>query len=323
MRYVLDFGSVNAGGSPAFTIYKRLSDGLDQSPPAIVEIGGGLYYFDVDVTSETLYKATLNGVELSDVLQPTASTGPSTPPSIGSASAATAFPVAGDVLNRVASAVGLGRVADPYASTDSNFTQMQDLLVELGGDLLNVAKPWPQLVLEKDVTTVSGQTFYPAPSDFHRFVEQTGWNRSTRRPLAGPALPTEWQKLLAWRMNSTFNITFRQTPLGMTVYPSPVDGIQIAYEYVSKYWAQRADGTLLLKPSQSSDLVLFDDLTLVRGLKLKFLTARGFDTTVAATEYRDALESAISRASGANKLSVSRRTGNVGPYAATPDGIVY
>ena len=73
-RYVLDFGSANAGGNPTFTLFARLDTLASVTAPTITEIpgGSGEYYFDWDWTgldyASVTFKATLNGVELADVI---------------------------------------------------------------------------------------------------------------------------------------------------------------------------------------------------------------------------------------------------------------
>ncbi|HEY6015726.1 MAG TPA: hypothetical protein VIU16_02980 [Gaiellaceae bacterium] len=72
MRYVLDFGSANAGGAPVFTLFVRLDTLAALGQPAIVEISGGQYYFDWpwenSPASSVAFKAELAGVELADVI---------------------------------------------------------------------------------------------------------------------------------------------------------------------------------------------------------------------------------------------------------------
>jgi hypothetical protein len=70
MRYVLDFGSVNAGGSPTFDVWSVLSTLTPVTPPAITEIGFGQYRFDYAGNDTIVYKSTLGGVEKWDVLSP-------------------------------------------------------------------------------------------------------------------------------------------------------------------------------------------------------------------------------------------------------------
>ena len=68
MTYLLNFGSANAGGAPAFLFFAD-TDGAALAQPAIVEIGGGWYKFDHDPKVTTVYAVALNGVELADVLR--------------------------------------------------------------------------------------------------------------------------------------------------------------------------------------------------------------------------------------------------------------
>jgi hypothetical protein len=300
MLYVLDFGSANAGGSPAWTLFTKVSDGSPAPQPVINEMSGGLYSFTFTLTYDVAYRVELNGVELSDVL-------PGEPGVGGDASGR--FKTAGDILNRAASEVGLAEVTDPYVSSDPNFVQMRRLLQSAAGDLLNVSKPWPQLIKEFSIATVAGDTHYDVPSDFRSMIDGTGWNRTTRRMLGGPASPQQYQKLVAWRAASTLTVVLRLTPLEIIVYPTPPDGIVITGEYVSKNWVQSANAVAPDSdaPTSKDDLVLFDDLLVVRALKLKFLQAKGFDTTVALADYASALEAAVGRSGGAPILTTSRR----------------
>jgi hypothetical protein len=62
MRQLLDFGVENAGGAPTFTTFRRVDTLVPVTPPPIVEIGDGLYYFDSTIDGRIVYKAALNGV---------------------------------------------------------------------------------------------------------------------------------------------------------------------------------------------------------------------------------------------------------------------
>jgi hypothetical protein len=140
-------------------------------------------------------------------------------------------------------------------------------------------------------------------------IPNTGWNKTLRAPLGGPATAAQWERLVNWGVNVSLNLIFRLTPLALLVTPTPPNGVVVSFEYGSNYWVQPAGqaAPTTSTPTVSGDVVWFDDLLIVRALKLKYLQATGFDTTVAAREYRDALDSAIGRAAGAQKLSLARR----------------
>jgi hypothetical protein len=220
------------------------------------------------------------------------------------------FITAGEILNRVASEVGLDEVSDPYASQDPTFVRLRRLLQSAAGDLLDATPTWPHLIVEHTFNTAEGQTNYPVPDDFRGMIYQTGWNRTIRRPLGGPASPAQWQRTIASSVGSTsFNLIFRLTPLAVLIRPPPPEGLEISYEYASNNWVQPAGeaSATARVPTVSGDIVWFDEPLVIRALKLKQLQATGFDTTVAAREYQDALSAAIARAGSAPKLTTSRR----------------
>lgn len=236
-----------------------------------------------------------------------------------------AFITAGEVINRVASEVGLDELADPYVSQDQNFTQLRRLLQSAAGDLLNMRPHWPHLVKLHTIATVGGQVDYTLPSDFRGMINETGWNNTTRLPLAGPASPTQWRRLVVWG-GTSYTFTFRLTPQKISVYPAPAAGVGLTFEYLSDLWVQSeseeptADKAA---PTVSTDTVLFDDLLIVRALKLKHLQAKGFDTTVAVAEYASALEAALSRAGGAPRLTLNCPTRTAAPVADAGNGVLY
>jgi hypothetical protein len=183
---------------------------------------------------------------------------------------------AGDIVNAAAVEVGLTNVADPFASTDSNIKQLCWLLKSLGKDLVHM-RSWNHLRKEYAFTTVAGQSAYGLPADYHNMIDQTWWNRTNRLPLGGPLSAQEWQYLKARLYPDT------NTPAGY----------DIAFEYNSAYWVSHTgapDTTVSDTPTLSTDYVWFDPLLMIRGLKLAFLKAKGFDTTSAQQDWNMSLD---------------------------------
>lgn len=218
------------------------------------------------------------------------------------------FITAGEILNRVASEVGLDEVPDPYASSDPTFVRLRRLLQSAAGDLLDARPVWPHLAATHTFTTAEGQTSYSVPPDFRGMIYETGWNKTLRSRLGGPASPAQWQRLINSGAGTSLNLIYRLTPLALLVTPAPPTGVEISYEYASNYWVQPAGEVepTTSVPTVSGDVIWFDEPLIIRALKLKQLQATGFDTTVASKEYTDALAAAISRAGSAPKLSLSR-----------------
>lgn len=76
MRYVLSFGSANAGATPRFSHYKDANTLADVAQPAIGEIGNGQFYFDelwagsaTSIAYVATHDGTATGVEVEGVIQ--------------------------------------------------------------------------------------------------------------------------------------------------------------------------------------------------------------------------------------------------------------
>ena len=73
-RYTVDFGIANAGAenAPTWVLFRRLDTNTDLTPPEWGELAQGLKAFDWDWSTSTatsiVWKATLNGLELFDVI---------------------------------------------------------------------------------------------------------------------------------------------------------------------------------------------------------------------------------------------------------------
>jgi hypothetical protein len=225
------------------------------------------------------------------------------------------YSTAGTLINRAAVQIGLGSSPDPYSSADPNFAQLCEYLAVVGDELKQLAN-WPQLRKECVITT-TGATLYPLPADYQEMLDQSGWNRSTQIPLGGPLSSQQWQYLKARQVGVTFNVLFRQNPQSMELF-TPSTGVTIAFDYLSSSWAQDAANSANLDtagapvgdknaPTQFGDLVLFDPLLVVRGLKVQFLQAKGMDTTVARGEYELRLAQEIGAGTGAPVLNLGRR----------------
>lgn len=75
------------------------------------------------------------------------------------------------------------------------------------------------------------------PTDLDRFIEESFWNRTRKRPLYGPVTPQEWQNLKAWTASPVVD-TFCMRSNAILVIPTMTAGETCAFEYVSKNWCQ-------------------------------------------------------------------------------------
>ena len=278
MRYLLDFGDGTEGTTPTFLVFKNADTLADITPPTVVEVAQGLFYFDWNWANTTAtsisYKASTLGVELSDVITSDAIVTGS-----GTASTSIAIPdwawTAGQVINTVAVECGLTEWSDPYASTDANAVRLRTLLKTVGHELVK-ARDWKPLVREMTITGDGVNATFTLPGDFDRLVDDSGWNRTGTEPLA--LLSSQgWQALKAEASVDATEVYFRIVQNRITFYTAPVSGDTIAAEYVSRYWVAASGSTTADKmaPTASGDWIILDPLLVKRCLAARFLAATG------------------------------------------------
>ena len=78
--------------------------------------------------------------------------------------------------------------------------------------------------------------------DFNFIVNETMWDRTTRRPVFGPKSAAEWQQLSAQQMQGPWwQFTLRGNQL--LFIPAPTPGDTIYFEWITRYWATDTLGT--------------------------------------------------------------------------------
>lgn len=319
MRYVVDFGLANTGGTPTVNSYVR-TDTLAAVPsPTLAEIGAtGQFYWDQDWTTTTAtsiaFKFTLNGTEMSDVIEASSAS------AITSASATVAgystsgYQTAGPLVARAAvqcSILALSRAQiaayDPFASTDPEIQRLIEILDTLGMDLASKVKA--HLHRELTLTTAASATSYELPSDYAEMVPGSMWNRGQVTRLVGPVSPQRAQTLKAWSTSNQVYVEHRIQGNRLTFPVAPSDGLTIAGEYVSRNWVQTAGsstGPDTDHVTDRTDYVLFDPLLVVLGIKAEWLAAKGYEgAALALAKYEERLAWAKGAVGSAPVLSLS------------------
>ncbi len=232
-------------------------------------------------------------------------------------SVATAIP-ANEILNRVAAEVGLTPVGDPWSDQAQHFLQMRYLLNTCGEELL-LAHPWEWGIKAQQFTTQKNDTGdYDLPGDFLQMIDQTGWDRSNNVPLLGPLSPQDWTYLLGRDLvSSTIYASFRVKEGKLSLFPQPpTTGLDVNYEYQSSNWVFRGTSAQPVhddEVKEGSDIVLFDKTLISRMLKLKWLGAKGFDTTTPQSEFDTVFGTLTGKDKGGKVLSAGFRRGGI-PY---------
>lgn len=303
MRYVVDFGAANTGGTPTVDLYVRADTLAALANPTLTEIGtSGMFYWDVDWTLTTAtsiaYKFTL-GAEVAGVIATDSAT------AITSASATVAgystagYSTVGPLIARAAvqcNILALSRAQilayDPFTSTDPDILRLIEHLDTLGADLATEIQA--HLHREFTITTAASATSYALPSDYVEMVPGSMWNRGSSMRMLGPITPQRAQALKAWGVANQISIEHRIQGNRITFPVAPDNALTLAGEYVSRNWIQTAGsstGPDADHVTAATDYVLFDPTLVVLGLRFRWLAAGGFPSAqLALAEFEKRLE---------------------------------
>lgn len=209
------------------------------------------------------------------------------------------------IVQDVSGRLSLPQPAAVVGSTDKQVIQLLALANEEGTSL-GRRYPWQALVEEQTFTTVASPAQSAAlPADLDRFVPNSFFNRSTRRPMTGPITPRQWQWIQAQPVYSTAYLLFRERTGQFLIAPTPAAGETIAYEYLSRNWAESSGGTPQPAFLADTDVALLDEGLITLGLRWRFLRAKGLDYAEEMATYERELEQAMARDGGSTALTLA------------------
>lgn len=217
---------------------------------------------------------------------------------------------AGDIINDAAVECGLSAASDPFASADSAFIQLCRMLTTCGRELIGV-KQWQKFVARHSFNTDDeADGIYPLPDDYLYMIDQTGWTPTNRLPMGGPLSEQDWAFIVGSGWNQyTIYVSFKEADGELWITPNdpvPTD-IDVTFSYVSNNWAESAGGVAKNRLTAADDVVYFPPVLITKLLKLRFLEAKGFDTTAALGQYNTALDTWCPKDKSAPVLSMSNR----------------
>jgi hypothetical protein len=197
----------------------------------------------------------------------------------------------------------------PTVVIGSQTDQIQQMLTfarAVNDDLL-AEHDWQVLQTRYSFTTSNGVSAYSWPTDVERWINGTFYDRTNRWEMAGPRTPRQWEWLITSNIAPAGPIE-RFSIFGdkIQLYPTPgATPLTFNCEYISNNVV--LDGsTGAPKPDYTSDadICVFDHRVVVYGIKLKWLDAKGNDTTSALSDYRRALSNALGTDAPAPQVSL-------------------
>jgi hypothetical protein len=212
------------------------------------------------------------------------------------------------LLSIITQVTGLLSLPQPSAvatSTDRQVIQLLAIANEEGRSLAR-RHQWQALTEEFTFATVDQDAQTGAiPSDFDRWVPNSFFNRTTRRPITGPITPRQWQWIKAQPVYSTVYLAFRERTGQFLFQPDPPAGQNIYGEYVSINWAKSAAGVAQSTFQADTDTSYLDETLIQLGIRWRFLKAKGLEYAEDMETYERELEEAMARDGGSSTLSLS------------------
>ena len=158
------------------------------------------------------------------------------------------------------------------------------------------------------------QVLFPLPSDFDRMIDSTHWDKSKHWQMLGPETAQQREWLRSGYISTGPRIRYWQMGGYVQIWPPLGATESLAYEYVSKWWILATSPTTQAPTKElftvDTDTCIFPDPLMRALIRLKYLEAKGLDTTAAYRDFTRQLDIAKAADSGSPNLSMA-------PKAAT------
>lgn len=151
------------------------------------------------------------------------------------------------------------------------------------------------------------QAKFPPPSDFDRQIDRTHWDKSKRWEMLGPQTPQQAEWLRSSYISTGPRIRYFYQGGFFQIWPALTSDETLVYDYLSKNWIYAASATSTSKYlyTVDTDTCIFPDALMRAMIKLKYLEAKGLDTTAAKSTFDQQLDLAKAHDAGSQTLAMA------------------
>lgn len=208
-------------------------------------------------------------------------------------------------------------------SLDSNIQQIIQFLNEEGRQAAG-RHSWQALTKEATFNTlateVQGSVLTICGADFNFVVNETIWDRTTRRPVYGPRSPSEWQLLKAQPNQGPF-YQYRLRGNQILFIPAPPVNDAIYFEWVTKFWCTDVSGvTGRTAMTVDTDVSKLDEDLHILGGIWRFKQAKGLPWDDFHEKYERMFADLTSRDGIKARLNLAGSGGSMQPGLLVPAG---
>lgn len=159
-----------------------------------------------------------------------------------------------------------------------------------------------------------------AGADFAFMINETFWDRTTRRPIFGPLDNAEWQQLKAQQILGPW---YQYTIINNQILflPVPPVGDQCFFEWQSANWATDTLGTTgKTAMNVDSDVAVISERVITLGAIVRFKNANGIPLSGDGDKYEGAKKDLQTRDASKGKLNLTGKVSNLRPGILIPAG---
>lgn len=191
-------------------------------------------------------------------------------------------------------------------SPDLQVRQLYALAIEQADDLNNSFN-WEKMTRQQTFITVpQAEQIDAVPDDISRFIPNSFYNRTTRRPVLGPVTPQLWQNIQANPQINRVILAYRERDGKFLVTPNPPADQTVAYEYVSTKWAVNSDLTESYTVWQAdTDTSWIAEKLIKLGIRWRWKATKGLPYAEDFDTYTQQLEQYQARDGGSTVLNLT------------------
>lgn len=181
------------------------------------------------------------------------------------------------ICQEAASQLGLRQPAQIVGSTDLTAQILYRLANQAGKELMRY-HDWQKLVTEVTFTSLATQEQTGAidADDFDRMIYNAEvWNRTSNIRFTGPTPQRVWQQLKLGISGGSSG-WWRLIGNELNILPVPAAGFTLAFETISKRWAESSGGTLQSSFLADTDTARVPEDLIVLEIVWRFRHSRGF-----------------------------------------------
>jgi len=213
------------------------------------------------------------------------------------------------IVQRTARLLSVPVPATVIGSTDAQVQQLYELANEEGDELSRRPDDgWQALKREYTFLSVADDDQTGAlPTDIDYFIDNTFFDRTTRRELIGPITPQLWQAIKSQPQLNRVFLAWRMRDGKFLITPVPTANDTIAYEYLSTYWAEAANGDPKTQFDADTDIPVLPERLFQLGLRWRFLKSKNLDYAEDFATYEREVQKASARDGGSTRLDATGR----------------